>query len=201
MKLQSAIASTVTVIAGILVCIVVRLPIGLPPAPWPCVLYFCMCEYFDKLTKLVTYRRYSNRRNLCVDLLYRDHGYSPCAMWAGSLTKKPGRGAFFANWTKVAGNCMRWIDPLRIFSSEGGGLFCQLNQSCWKLHEMDRSSHRFFSFGGGGGLFCQVTVHDMFNDAWNTVAKLCHVTWYGRLFFQVTVHYMFNDAWNTVWQS
>ena len=32
-SLQSAIACTVTVIAGILVCIVVRLPIGLPPAP------------------------------------------------------------------------------------------------------------------------------------------------------------------------
>ena len=32
MTLQSAIASTVTVIAGILVCIVVKLPIGLPPA-------------------------------------------------------------------------------------------------------------------------------------------------------------------------
>ena len=33
MILQSAIASTVTVRAGILVCIVVRLPIGLPSAP------------------------------------------------------------------------------------------------------------------------------------------------------------------------
>ena len=33
MTLQSAIASAVTVIAGILVCIVVRLPIGLPPVP------------------------------------------------------------------------------------------------------------------------------------------------------------------------
>ena len=33
MTIQSAIASTVTVIEGILVCIVVRLPIGLPPAP------------------------------------------------------------------------------------------------------------------------------------------------------------------------
>ena len=32
MTLQSAIASTLTVIAGILVCTVVRLPIGLPPA-------------------------------------------------------------------------------------------------------------------------------------------------------------------------
>ena len=54
MALQSAIASTVTVIAGILVCIVVRLSIGLPPVPWPCVLYFCVCECFEKLTKLVT---------------------------------------------------------------------------------------------------------------------------------------------------
>ena len=33
MILQSAIASTVTGIAGILVCIVVRLSIGPPPAP------------------------------------------------------------------------------------------------------------------------------------------------------------------------
>ena len=33
MTLQSAIASTVTVIAGILVCTVVRLPIDLPLAP------------------------------------------------------------------------------------------------------------------------------------------------------------------------
>ena len=68
MTLQSAIASTVTVIVGILVCIVVRLPIGLPPAPWSCVLYFCICEYFEKLRKLVTLRRYSDKRNLGVDL-------------------------------------------------------------------------------------------------------------------------------------
>ena len=33
MTLLSAIASSVTVKAGILVCIVVRLPLGLPPAP------------------------------------------------------------------------------------------------------------------------------------------------------------------------
>ena len=38
MTLQSAVASTVTVIAGILVCIVIRLPIGLSPASWSCVL-------------------------------------------------------------------------------------------------------------------------------------------------------------------
>ena len=54
MTLQRAIASTVIVIAGVLVCIVVRLPTGLPPAPRSCVLYFCICEYFEKLTKLVT---------------------------------------------------------------------------------------------------------------------------------------------------
>ena len=33
MTLQTSIASTAIVIAGILVCIVVGLPIGLPPAP------------------------------------------------------------------------------------------------------------------------------------------------------------------------
>ena len=33
MTLQSTIARTVTVIVGILVCIVVRLTIGLPPEP------------------------------------------------------------------------------------------------------------------------------------------------------------------------
>ena len=33
MTLQSVLASNVTVIAGILVCIVVRLPAGLSPAP------------------------------------------------------------------------------------------------------------------------------------------------------------------------
>ena len=48
MTFQSAIASTVIVIARILLCIVVRLPIGLPPAPQSYVLYFCICEYFEK---------------------------------------------------------------------------------------------------------------------------------------------------------
>ena len=54
MTFQSAIASTVIVIAGILVCIVVGLPTELPSAPQSCVLYFCICEYWEKLTKLVT---------------------------------------------------------------------------------------------------------------------------------------------------
>ena len=57
MTLQSSLASKVTVIAGILVCILVRLPIG-----------HSTCEYLEKLTKLVTYRRYLDRRNLSMDL-------------------------------------------------------------------------------------------------------------------------------------
>ena len=36
----------------------------------------CICENFEKLTKLVTYRRYSDRRNLSMDLKYGDFGYS-----------------------------------------------------------------------------------------------------------------------------
>ena len=68
MTFQSTIASPVIVIAGILVCIVVGLPIGLPPAPQSCVLCLCICEYLEKLTKLVTYRRYLDRRYLSADL-------------------------------------------------------------------------------------------------------------------------------------
>ena len=68
MTFQNVIVSIVTVIAGILVCMVVRLPIGLPPVPLSCVLYLCICEYSEKLIKLITYRRYSDRRNLNVDL-------------------------------------------------------------------------------------------------------------------------------------
>ena len=67
--------------------------------------------------------------------------------------------------TKVAGNCMKWTDPVSeffpIWPWGGGGLFCQLNQSCWKLCEMDRSSLRIFpclAMGkgrGGGGFSAQ----------------------------------------------
>ena len=37
-----------------LVYIIVWLPTDLPPALWPCFLYMSRCEYFEKLTKLVT---------------------------------------------------------------------------------------------------------------------------------------------------
>ena len=50
MTFQSGISSDVIEIAGILVCIVIRLPTGLPPTPWSSVLYFSICEYFEKLT-------------------------------------------------------------------------------------------------------------------------------------------------------
>ena len=43
-----------------------------------CPVLISICEQFDKLTKLVTYRRYLDRRNLSVDLYYRDHLYSTC---------------------------------------------------------------------------------------------------------------------------
>ena len=45
---------------------------------------------------------------------------------------------------------MRWKSSCVL---GGGGLFCQLNQSFWKLHEMDRSRLRIFFLrvGGGGG--------------------------------------------------
>ena len=45
----STTASNVILIVGILVCIVVRLSIALPSAPWSCVLYFSTCGYFEKL--------------------------------------------------------------------------------------------------------------------------------------------------------
>ena len=69
----------------------------------------------------------------------------------------------FASWTKVAGNCMKWIEFFPSSVAGVGGLFYQLNQSCWKLHEMDRSSLNFFPFvlGGGGGI-CQLN-----QSCWN----------------------------------
>ena len=65
------------------------------------------------------------------------------------LSSVTGWGGFSASWAKVAENCMKWIDPvLKMFLSSATGwgeIFCQLNQSCWKLHELDRSSLKKFS--------------------------------------------------------
>ena len=66
-----------------------------------------------------------------------------------------GGGVFSSTKTKVAWNCLKWIDLMStIFPSWGGGLFCHQNQSCSKLAEMDRSGVKKFSLIGRGGLFC-----------------------------------------------
>ena len=72
-----------------------------------------------------------------------------------------GRGCFSATKTKVAQNCLKWIDLMsKIFPSSwkwggGAGLFCHKNQSCSKLPEVDRSGVKKISLiCGGGGLFC-----------------------------------------------
>ena len=64
-----------------------------------------------------------------------------------------GGGGFSATKTKVAGNCLKWIDLMskNFPSSWGGGLFCHKNQSCWKLPEMDRSGVKNFPSSWGGG--------------------------------------------------
>ena len=73
-----------------------------------------------------------------------------------------------ASWTKIAGNCTKWKIQSKTFPclATVGGLFCQLNQSCWKLHEMDRSSLIIFPCLAAGGGLHQV-LDEMFNDVWN----------------------------------
>ena len=65
-------------------------------------------------------------------------------------------GGFSATKTKVAWNCLKWIDLVskNFPSSRGGWLFCQKIQSCSKLPEMDRSGVKNISFLLGGGAFC-----------------------------------------------
>ena len=95
-----------------------------------------------------------------------------------------GEGGFSSNWTKVAGNCMKWIDPVLKFFPPfggGGGLFCQLNQSCCKLHEMDRSILKKFSLFGhwwGGGAFLLGPQWDVQWCIKYCLVKLHHIWWY-----------------------
>ena len=66
-------------------------------------------------------------------------------------------GGFSVTKTKVAQNCLKWIDLMskNFPSSSGRGFFCHKNQSCLKLPEMDRSGVKKFSLKlKGGGLFC-----------------------------------------------
>ena len=62
------------------------------------------------------------------------------------------RRGFSATKTKVAQNCLKWIDLVsKNFPHPGWGwLFCHKNQSCSKLPEMDRSDVKKFSLILGG---------------------------------------------------
>ena len=67
-----------------------------------------------------------------------------------------GGGGFSATKTKVAWNCLKWIDLVsKIFPHPvGGGLFCHKNQNCSKLPELDRTGVKIIShISGGGGYF------------------------------------------------
>ena len=123
MKLQGAIASTVIVIAGILVCIVVRLPIGLPPAPWSLCLVLLYMGVFWKVEKV------------------------------GDLKKKFRWGIsvwiYRGPWVFHMCN-MSWISHEKA-KKRGWGLLCHLNQSYWKLYEMDKSNLKNFLFVFWGG--------------------------------------------------
>ena len=64
------------------------------------------------------------------------------------------KGGFSATKTKVARNCLKWIDLVsKNFPSCGGGLFCHQKQSCSKSPEMDRSGVKNFPLIWGGGGF------------------------------------------------
>ena len=98
-------------------------------------------------------------------------GGSPCVVDLMSKNfPSSGGGGFSATKTKVALNCLKWIDPMsKNFPScwgGGGWLFCHKNQSCSKLPEVDRSDVKKFSIlpqkpkllqiawsGWGGGVF------------------------------------------------
>ena len=95
-------------------------------------------------------------------IVFRNGG-SPCEVdliskyfpssWVG--------GGLFCHKTKVARNCLKWIDLMsKNFTSScgggGGGLFCHKSQSCLKLPEMDRSDVKNLPHPGGGGLFCHI---------------------------------------------
>ena len=79
-----------------------------------------------------------------------------------------GGGGFSATKTKVAQNCLKWINlKSKKFSLIlGGRLFCHKNQSCSKLPEMDKSEAKKFSLNLGGGAFLQQKPK-LLEIAWN----------------------------------
>ena len=98
--------SNIILIAGILMCIVVRLPKALPATPWSCVFYFSRCEYFEKLTKLVTWRRNSKFGSQESEWI--------CIMW-----------------TKVVPSVYQYV-----FSGGGGGFSVRSEMRCSLVHKM-----------------------------------------------------------------
>ena len=81
------------------------------------------------------------------------------------------RGELSANWTTVAGNCMKWIDyrlsqkNFHSLAAEGGGGF--FSASWTKVHEMDRSSLKvLIGCWGGVGSFLP-TEPQLLEIAWN----------------------------------
>ena len=73
------------------------------------------------------------------------------------------KSVVFCHKTKVAWNCLKWIDlKSKNFPHRGGGLFCHKDQSCLKLPEMDRSGQKIFPHLGGGGFSATKT-----KVAWN----------------------------------
>ena len=104
---------------------------------------------------------------------------------------------------------MKCIDPVSEFFPAwllgGRGLFCQLNQSCWKLHEIDRSSLRFSpAWLWGGGFYASwAKVAGICMKCINPISELFSLFGHlrgGVLFCQVPDD-MFNDAWSMVQQS
>ena len=80
-----------------------------------------------------------------------------------------GGGGFSVTKTKVAGHCLKWIDPVSKIFPHPGGLFFHKNQSCWKLPEMDRSSVKKFPSSWGGGALLPAEP------------KLLEIAWSGKI--------------------
>ena len=81
MTFQSVTSSNVIGIAGILVCVVVRLPTGLPPAPWCCILYSFKCENSKKIFYLVTCTWMMDGRNISLKMY---SGAKSSSIWIAS---------------------------------------------------------------------------------------------------------------------
>ena len=109
-------------------------------------------------------------------------------IWGKKFSVMATRGAFLPQKTKVAGNCMKWIDTSSVKNNlfpscyrdwRGEGFSATKNQSCWKLHEMeDFTDSVYFRNGAHGystiipwvlswGLFCHKNPPKLLEIAWN----------------------------------